>query len=612
MTMDQPRQAPKIDSKDLALITTFKDFYVVPDFQREYVWEDEHVERLFEDILDEFYDANGNLEKENEYFIGSIVTCHVPGGAYQLIDGQQRMTTIFLALCAIRDRLIGIGANVPSTLTDSIRAAVLDPRTGMETDSYRLVLQYEDSRDVLADIAGRVKKPDDIPATTESIGCLIAAYGAISEFLTEKFADDPAKLLQFYAAFVNRVKLIRIVTPNLSHALKVFETINDRGVGLTAVDLLKNLLFMRTPPEQHEKLKRRWKKLVNTLDKAKEKPLRFLRYHVMSTYDTDWQKPLREDQIYNWFSDNIKTTKIDTDPLGFVESLIAVSTVYANFLKAENAVEEPCHFLKNIRLIAGRAARQHFILLLAGQHLPAPLFDQLCQRIECLLFCYILTRESTKTFERDFTKWARRLRSVHTDDDLTSFLAETVEAALRERNGKFQFAFTELAMGRIQAYKLKYILAKLTQYVEQQAWKNPAYDSLDLYTNASVQVEHILPRNPLPKVREGFNGKDDYDYWVARLGNLTLLEKPINASISNVDFETKRPGYGQSQMLLTKALNQVPKVGKATSVEQAVEDFPTFTDWTTHSIETRHELLCSIARKVWMSDIELHANAKPG
>lgn len=87
----------KIDSADLTIDDLFKDFYMVPDFQREYVWGAENVERLLQDAYHEFSDDEGAIVAEgSEYFIGSLVVCPEPNGTYQLIDGQQRMTTSYL------------------------------------------------------------------------------------------------------------------------------------------------------------------------------------------------------------------------------------------------------------------------------------------------------------------------------------------------------------------------------------------------------------------------------------------------------------------------------------------------------------------------------------
>ena len=93
-----------IESNDETVSEVFKSFYVVPDYQREYVWEEAQVEQLLRDIRTEQLDGG-----DAEYFIGSIVVCPRKDGAFDLIDGQQRTTTLFVTLCAIRDRLLALG-----------------------------------------------------------------------------------------------------------------------------------------------------------------------------------------------------------------------------------------------------------------------------------------------------------------------------------------------------------------------------------------------------------------------------------------------------------------------------------------------------------------------
>src|SRR5580704_12699809 len=99
-----------IESKDITLGDLFNDFYVVPNFQREYVWGPEEVEQLLEDINAEFISADRDVS--SEYFIGTIVTCRGANDddVLQLIDGQQRMTTAYLVLCGIRDRITKLQA----------------------------------------------------------------------------------------------------------------------------------------------------------------------------------------------------------------------------------------------------------------------------------------------------------------------------------------------------------------------------------------------------------------------------------------------------------------------------------------------------------------------
>jgi hypothetical protein len=254
--------------------------------------------------------------------------------------------------------------------------------------------------------------------------------------------------------------------------------------------------------------------------------------------------------------------------------------------------------LKNLTLLSG-AARQHFILLLAGRHLPQQEFSRLCRAIENLFFCYIITREPTRTFERNFAIWSADLRNIGDEAALDQFIEDKVTSDLKKRRTAFDFAFQELKQSRIQQYRMRYILAKLTQYIEQQAWNNPAHDSLDQYIASTVEVEHILPQHPASDVKQAFDKKDQYDEYVEKLGNLTLLEKTINTSVSNDLYQKKIPGYRQSSYLLTRSLAEKPKVGSNTQLNRAVEQLIAFDQWDSETIECRQNMLAQLAVFVW-------------
>lgn len=588
----------KIESNDLAIAQIFKDFYAVPDFQREYVWEREHVEKLLQDVHDEFYDENNRLIEGPEYFLGSIVVCYDQEGIFQLIDGQQRMTTIYLVLCAARDALLEANDKPTRVLEAQLSDVYSDPRTGDDVERHRMTLQYEDSDGILEKLIKADQPASSLPQTTESVGKILTAYRTIREFLSVTMRDKPAEIKKFLVTFTSRIKLIRIQTPTITNALKVFETINDRGVGLNAMDLLKNLLFMKTSKDDYPRLKDQWKILIDILDSCGEKPLRFLRYYIMSHHEIDYHRSIREDEIYDWFVRNTEVCGIDSNPLGFVEVLTECARAHANFLSSKDLQGNENRYLRNLALLGG-ALRQQYILLLAGRHLPIALFDRLCRAIENLFFCYIITREPTKTFERNFARWSAELRDCKDETTLNVFLNKYFVADLRGRMDRFNFAFQELTQWNIQQYRMRYILAKLTQYIEERAWGSPTYAQLDRYTDKSVHIEHILPQTPTKEVREAFDKPDEYDNYVGSLGNLTLLENTINSSVCNSSYAEKMPGYMQSSFLLTKSLAEKPHVGSNTRLNRAVADLIQFKRWNSQTINQRQEMLTMLARKVW-------------
>ena len=209
-----------INSEDLSLAKVFQSFYRVPDYQREYVWGEktprgdggDEVEQFLHDVHEEFEAATA--KDAPEYFIGTIVVCETEPDVYDLIDGQQRTTTSFLTLCAIRDALIALGGDVPEVLAGQIAASAIDWR-GVTQRRMRLDLQYEDAGGVLAGYgegdAASVRRDG-----TRSIRNLAGAYDAVRDFLRDRFGDDAGRLRAFYGFFVNKVKLIRIDTPSWS------------------------------------------------------------------------------------------------------------------------------------------------------------------------------------------------------------------------------------------------------------------------------------------------------------------------------------------------------------------------------------------------------------
>ena len=225
-------------------------FFVVPDYQREYVWvADTHVSRFLQDINDEFKPFSS---KQSNYFIGSTIIVKRDDGSFDVVDGQQRLTTIVLALCAIRDILTNYTApdNELETAKNEFLKVVnellykYDISTRKHTP--RLFLQYTESKDYLTKIIGNKKYEDEL---TPSIKRMNDAYNTILDFLNELKANNDGVLINFISYFLANVEMVIIKPDDLGSALKIFETINERGVGLNAMDLLKNLLFSNAKEE---------------------------------------------------------------------------------------------------------------------------------------------------------------------------------------------------------------------------------------------------------------------------------------------------------------------------------------------------------------------------
>ncbi|MPN23730.1 hypothetical protein SDC9_171123 [bioreactor metagenome] len=146
---------------------------------------------------------------------------------------------------------------------------------------------------------------------------------------------------------------------------------------------------------------------------------------------------------------------------------------------------------------------------------------------------------------------------------------------------------------------MRYILSKFTQYIEQRAWNNAAHNNLEHFYASTVDIEHILPQTPNDNVMDSFDKPEKYEEYVEKLGNLTLLEKTINTSVSNDLYVNKKAGYRQSSFLLTRSIAEKPQVGSNTQLNRAVRDLLQFEEWSSESIELRQEMLVKLASEVW-------------
>ena len=207
---------------------------------------------------------------------------------FEVIDGQQRLTTFFLLLCALKQ--LFKGEPQVQVLSSLISASYADEASRATRTSLKLEPRYENAGDLMHKLVELDAEPQALRAGIRaanipkfgSLENLVNAYATVYRYLKDNY-DDSTKLRKYWGDPANKVVFIQIST-DVSSALKIFETINERGLGLDSMDLLKNLLFTNVRLDQFTQLKDEWKKITKPLEMAREKPLRFLRYFLMANY----------------------------------------------------------------------------------------------------------------------------------------------------------------------------------------------------------------------------------------------------------------------------------------------------------------------------------------
>lgn len=576
-----------IKYNDHSISSAFKDHYIVPNYQREYVWNDEQVEQLLFDLLDAY-----NTDNKKAYFLGTIVT-YDSGSQFELIDGQQRLTTFFVLLCAIKRIYIGLGE--PTSVIDNLVYSPTMNNDGDVINLYHLQLQYEDAGNCLELIEKGEGRPNYL---TQSGERLFDAFKTIQDFLNERFSDL-ASLKKFVVFLLNKTSFIRIETYDIADALKIFETINQRGKGLDPMDLLKNMIFRQVDRSKFKELNMNWKSITRSLEKIDEKPLRFLRYFIMANYDTSGEKDgiLREDQIYTWLTNNNEQCHYEEAPFQFVQKMAQNVDLYVKCRVPDGTQEGNVH-LKNIALLAGKSYKLHLMLMLAASNMNADALAKFKAVLESVVYYTVINKIATNVTERTFALWCKDVRNIVTPEDLDGFVNRTIIPTVNDWKMNNKSNFLRLGLNSMQQYRIKFILGKITAYVDALRLGKTTVEDLTGYTQTAVEIEHIMPQTCTDKASYDLD-EEEFAVYIHRLGNLTLLENSINKSIHNDNYASKSVAYKQSKFYITSSLSALVNQGQDTAINRTNLLLSAWPDWNKQAIEERQEMLYRLSEMIW-------------
>lgn len=601
----------KIENHKYSIEEAFREcYYIVPDYQREYVWTEKEVHQLLDDINAEI---DGSTK---EYFIGTILVSPADiKNHYEIIDGQQRLTTFFLILCALKHLFMGEPRH---QMISGLISAKYTNRDGDVISTLKLDPRYENASELMDKLVEINSDPATARSVIQASGIpsfgslenLLNSYDTVYRYLKDNYQEKNS-LKEYWGYLANEVVFIQIST-DVSSALKIFETINERGIGLNPMDLLKNLLFTQVKKDEFNKLKDRWKKITAPLEKNKEKPLRFLRYYLMANYRIENSRSdyiVREDEIYDWFINKSNAAVCDylNKPFDFVQHVVKNVDRFIDYSSGRGNDGQYNLQMNNLKKLCGGAFSLHYILLLAASNFPKYLFDHLVSQLESFLFYYIFTKTPTKELERNFSLWADELMQIskETDskkqvDQYNQFLTDKFMGSISTKKDELSDYLKRYTLNSMQQYRTRYLLAKLTQHVDMayKGVKTPG--AIDEYT--VLEIEHILPNTPSSDLRNDFISRNpgvDYDEYKNRLGNLALLEKPINIVASNDYFIKKCAEYKKSKYYLTSSIAGLTIVGNNTSINRMNQILKSFAEWNAVCIDERQGMLSELVKEVW-------------
>jgi hypothetical protein len=527
---------------------------IVPDWQRNYSWRAEHVETLWNDVV-RFSEKSGQTLTD-EYFFGSVVLVNGADQRLLLLDGQQRLATSTILLSTIRDAIMPLDS-VTGNFIQTTWLSGFDPIRQAQIQKIRLNVYDRDFFKRLVSDPRPVEYVE--PQPDHASHNLIAAA---RNFFVKSIAAEIANLDQTAAsAWLRRVvailtdhfTVIAAFSDSEDNAAEVFETLNDRGIGLSTPDLLRNLVIRRTPPSHLNEVVERWEDVIAFETDTEIKS--FLRHYWVSKHGD-----VKSQSLYREVKSVIEAQ--DLNSVSLSAEFSDAARLYRNIRSATAETENASEILAHINSVGPGAA----ILYPAILSVLATFGPEDAERaLQALLNVYardgIIGQIENSILENRFYKAARSLRS---HKSLQSFFAEIADGALSDDDVRTAFRRLSLSQNGPRRYLLLCIEMSKRQTGEVQINKP-----------SKVHVEHIYPQKP-----EQGQRWTTHNQHINRIGNLSLLDKRINSGIRNGVFSAKRSHYANSEIIMTKEL---------TSVE----------DWTPDSIAVRQETFAGMAPTVW-------------
>jgi hypothetical protein len=600
----------------------------VPLFQRQYVWNrDQQWEPLWEDISRKFAEYLEGRKDSPVHFLGAMVldqkqtpTTHVE--KRQVIDGQQRLTTLQIFLASFRDFC---GSNSCEDLANECDSFILNKgmMSDPSVDRYK-VWPTQADRDQYTDVIASnsrielekkhplrykkyARKPDPRPKMVEAY---IFFYKQIEFFFNGSANEQPfvsevplcQRLEECFQSLKNALKVVVIDLQHDDDAQVIFETLNARGEPLLPADLLRNYIFLRAARqgEQQESLYNDyWRKFDDHFWRVEVKQGRLFRprsdlfiQHFLASRQT-YDIPIKHLFVeYKFWIERQK-------PFSTVsEELATLAKQGDDFRRIiEPKASDPLHPLAVFLDIFDVRTCYPLLLTILGADIEENELPKICATLESYILRRAVCGLTTKNYNRVFLALTRNLRREGvTHSNLSNQLADqTGESAEWPSNDAFREAWrSKHVYQALNNQKVVYILKRLN--ATYLAAKSEAI-SID----GALTIEHILPSNwiehwPLPDGNIGMTSLELWDADASNLrviatrkrnaslqtfGNLTVLTQSLNSSVSNSSWEVKKAEIMRHSLL---------------PINQQLQDWD---GWDESSIATRGNALFERALNLW-------------
>lgn len=590
--------------------------YGIDFYQREYRWQRKQAKELVDDLSAQFLqshrpgNARGAVAQYGNYFLGSIILSERDNQLF-IVDGQQRMTTLTLLLLLLHRRQ----GQRPDRV--HLEDLIFSERFGERAFN----IAVDDRRSIMTALfSGEL--PDTSEAS-ESVQTIVARFQDLEEMLQDLRDElDDAALPYFCDWLTEKVYLIEIRAASDEDAYTIFETMNDRGLSLTPLDMLKGYLLANIDDVgQRNEAARLWRERIEALRKlGKDEDTDAVKAWLRSRYansvrerksgaeNKDFERIGTE--FHRWVGEHAEVLGLrrGEDYFRFVcQEFVFYTRQYERIrrasLKSEGGLEPVYH------VAAFNFTLQYPLLMAPLQVTDSPDVVTRKVRAVAIFLDILLARRAVNYLSMTFAAMSYAVFLILRDirgkrlDELVEILATRLEeqgcdfdgTSDRRRNGFSGFALNQWSMRYI-----KVLLARMTAHLEAASGVRSQTSDYLVEGRGRFEIEHIWADHPERHADE-FSSPAEFAEWRNRFGGLLLLPKTFNASYGDLPYADKRPHY-VSQNLLARSLHEQcyeRHPGFLSYIRLTGLRFEALPQFRKAELETRQALYRQLADQVW-------------
>lgn len=514
--------------------------YVIPSYQRPYAWTIDQAGELIEDLLD-FYKE----EKEDTYFLGSIVLIKEDGKPHsEVIDGQQRLTSLTILLASITTELKGeLRSDFESYIREPGRASQglkPKPRLALRERDREFFLKYVQNLqfDSLLSL-------DAATLANESQKNIQSNSRLLLHKLQDKFEGDQDALCDFGAFLVQRCFLVAVSTPSQKSAFRVFSVLNNRGLDLLPTDIVKADVIGRISEAQQEEFTEMWEELEVQTGRY---GFNDLFGHIRMIY----AKIKAKRALLEEFREHVLSAV--SSPESLIEMVLEPYTEAYLIAKTQQYVstkdsEDINRLLKWLNRIDNSDWLPPAILFLSQRKNDVEYTLWFFKELERLgAYLHICAKNVNQRIER-YAKVISDLQRTHSFDKPATAVKLTkaeVEEMKRVLDGNIY---------EMTARRRNYLILRLDSFLS---------DGAATYDPSLLTIEHVLPQTVSEQSEWAVTWPDaeKRKFWLHKIANLVPLNQKRNSKAQNYDFSIKKLTYfaGKSKVssyiLTTKVLEE--------------------------------------------------------